>query len=122
MKTKMRTISQVTVLAIVMIFFSSLTFANVTGSDTVKIKTSAICGSCKTRIEKGVSAEKGVVSVDLNKDTKICTIVYKSDVTTPDKLRLAISKIGYDADNVTADPTAYKKLPACCQKGGKDND
>jgi cation transport ATPase len=116
----MKTMSKVTLLALVMIFFSSLTFAGVTGSDSVKIKTSAMCGSCKERIEKGVSAEKGVVSVNLNKDTKICTVVYKPELTTPDKLRLAISKLGYDADKVKADPTAYKKLPGCCQKDGKE--
>jgi len=116
----MKTMSKVTLLVLVMIFFSSLTFASGTGSDSVKIKTSAKCGSCKTRIEKGLTSEKGVVSANVNVDTKVCTVIYKSDVTTPDKLRLAISKIGYDADNVKADPTAYKKLPGCCQKDGKE--
>jgi copper chaperone CopZ len=84
----------------------------------IKIKTSAVCGSCKNRIEKNLAFEKGVTNVVLDLATKIVTITYKPSKTNPDKLRIAISKIGYDADNVKADPVAYKKLPLCCQKGG----
>lgn len=87
-------------------------------TDTVKILTSAVCGSCKTRIESNMAYEKGIISVVLDVDTKICTIIYKTDKTNPDKLRQAISKIGYDADSVFADPKAYEKLPACCKKDG----
>ncbi|MFH0866865.1 MAG: heavy metal-associated domain-containing protein [Bacteroidota bacterium] len=87
-------------------------------TDTVKILTSAVCGMCKTRIESNMAYEKGVVEVVLDVDSRICTIVYKTDKTDPDKLRQAISKIGYDADSVLADPKAYEKLPACCKKGG----
>lgn len=90
--------------------------------DTVKILTSAVCGMCKTRIESKVAYEKGVVSVVLDIDTKICTIVYKTEKTDPDKLRQAISKIGYDADTVPANPKAYEKLPACCKKDGIDHE
>jgi len=82
----------------------------------VKIKTSAVCGSCKTRIEKNLAYEKGVTGVTLDLETKIVIVTYKPDKTDPDKLRLAISKIGYDADNVPADPVAYEKLPPCCKK------
>lgn len=91
-------------------------------TDTVKVLTSAQCGMCKTRIEDNMAYEKGVTSVVLDLDTKVCTITYKTDKTDPEKLRLAISKIGYDADAVMADPKAYEKLPACCKKGGMDNE
>jgi len=30
-------------------------------------------------------------------------------------IRAAISKLGFDADNVKADPTAYEKLDGCCK-------
>jgi len=82
----------------------------------VKIQTSAICGMCKERIEGNMAFEKGVKSVSLDDETKIVTITYKTDKTDPDKLRKAISKLGYDADDVDADPKAYAKLPACCKK------
>jgi copper chaperone CopZ len=85
-------------------------------SDEVKIQTSAVCGMCKDRIEHDLSFEKGVKSVSLDKDTKIVTVGYNPEKTNPDKIRLAISKIGYDADDVKADPEAYAKLPGCCKK------
>ena len=82
----------------------------------IKIQTSAICGMCEERIESNMAYEKGVKSVVLDDETKIVTIMYKTDKTDPDKLRKAISKLGYDADDVEADPKAYAKLPACCKK------
>lgn len=83
----------------------------------IKIQTSAVCGDCEERIESNMAFEKGVKSVELDDETKIVTIVYKTAKTDPDKLRKAISEIGYDADDVEADPKAYAKLPACCKKG-----
>ncbi|MBL4654727.1 MAG: hypothetical protein JKY33_02775 [Bacteroidia bacterium] len=35
---------------------------------------------------------------------------------TIDNIRNAISKVGYDADEVEADPVAYEKLHGCCKK------
>lgn len=115
MKTTMKSL----MLAVIAIFLlNGCSSAQTTKkTDTVKILTSAVCGMCKDRIESKMAYEKGVVSVVLDNDTKICTIVYKSDKTDPDKLRQAISKIGYDADSVPADPKAYEKLPGCCKKG-----
>ena len=81
----------------------------------IKIQTSAICGMCEERIESNMAYEKGVKSVVLDDKTKIVTIMYKTDKTDPDKLRKAISKLGYDADDVEADPKAYAKLPPCCK-------
>jgi mercuric ion binding protein len=82
----------------------------------IKIQTSAICGMCEERIESNMAYEKGVKSVELDDETKIVTITYRVDKTDPKKLREAISKLGYDADDVKADPKAYAKLPACCKK------
>lgn len=88
--------------------------------EKIEIQTSAQCSECKDRIEKNMAYVKGVKSVNLNLETKIVSIEYKTEKTDPDKLRVAISKIGYDADDVNADIKAYNKLPACCQKGGHD--
>jgi periplasmic mercuric ion binding protein len=87
--------------------------------EEVQIQTSAVCGMCKERIETNIAYEKGVKKVELNNDTKIVTIGFDPRKNNADQLRTAISKIGYDADNVKADPTAYEKLPACCKKGNK---
>jgi len=88
----------------------------------LEIKTSSQCEICKERIEKNMAYEKGVKFVELDVETKILTLKYREDKTTPEQLRKAVSKIGYDADDVEADPVAYEKLPACCQKGGHDHE
>ena len=82
----------------------------------IRIQTSAQCEQCKSRIETALAYEKGVIRSNLDLDTRIVTVEYKTDKTTPDKLRQAISAVGYDAGDVPADTEAYAKLPPCCKK------
>jgi copper chaperone CopZ len=85
--------------------------------DTVEIKTSAVCNMCKERLEHNMAFEKGVKSVELDNDTKVLAITYKTNKTNEDELKKAVTKIGYDADELMADQKAHDRLPACCQKG-----
>ena len=82
----------------------------------IKIKTSAVCGMCKDKIEQGLAYEKGIKDVSLDVETKIATVKYNPAKITPDEIRKAISKLGYDADTVMADKKAYDKLSPCCKK------
>lgn len=84
--------------------------------DTIRVKTSSQCDMCKERIEETLAFERGVKSSELDLDTKIVTVAYKTGRTNPDRIRRAISKAGYDADDVPADAGAYGKLPSCCKK------
>jgi copper chaperone CopZ len=84
--------------------------------DTINIMTSAQCEMCKTRIESALAFEAGVVKSDLDLETKTITVVYKVGRTTPDKIREAITRVGYDADQMLANEEAYNKLPPCCKK------
>lgn len=81
----------------------------------VKIKTSAECDMCKTRIEKEVSLMKGVKKATLDLETKVLTVEYNSKKTSPEKIRAAIAALGYDADDVKANNRATQQLPHCCQ-------
>jgi mercuric ion binding protein len=82
----------------------------------IKIKTLAVCETCKKNIETALAFEKGVKKSELDLSTKIVTVIYNPLKTTPEKLKLAISNAGYDADEVKANPKAYKKLDECCKK------
>ena len=86
------------------------------GTETVQFKTSAVCDMCKARIEKSLAYEKGVQSAVLDVPSKVLTVTYKADKTTPAALRSAVQKTGYDADELTADARAYNRLPDCCKK------
>ena len=88
----------------------------------IKIKTSAVCGMCKETIEKSLAFEKGIKKSVLDVDSKIVTVTYNPEKITPEKIRLAISKVGYDADDIPANAKAYKKLDGCCKKGAVCND
>ena len=85
-------------------------------NNTIKIGTSAQCEMCTHRIEETLTFEKGIKSAKLDLETGIITVAYRTNRTNPEKIRNAISKIGYDADDVKADPDAYAKLPGCCKK------
>jgi periplasmic mercuric ion binding protein len=109
------------IIFILLFSFTASVFAQPQKEETVKIKTSAVCGSCKDRIEKGLKSEKGINSVSLDVETKIVTVKFDGTKTDPDKIRDKISKLGYNADNILADKTAYAKLPACCKDDAKKN-
>ena len=89
--------------------------------ETIVIKTSTQCGMCKERVEKAMAYEKDIVSSNLDVEKAEFTIIYKPAKTSPEKIRDAISKVGYDAGDVKADEKAYNDLPACCKKGGMDH-
>jgi copper chaperone CopZ len=120
MKTKimLRTILVITGL---LFLYSQTTFSQNSKPATIKIRTSAVCGQCKDRIEKGMAYEKGIKDITLDVDTKIATVRYSPAKTTPAEIRVAISKLGYDADSIPADKLAYAKLPPCCKKVPKGN-
>lgn len=101
------------VLMLVFVLASLILIAKET--QEVKIKTSAQCEMCKDRIEKALNKSKGVVSSDLDLDTKEVTVVYEPDKIDIDKIKQIISKTGYNADDVPANKKAYNKLPKCCQ-------
>jgi periplasmic mercuric ion binding protein len=89
--------------------------------ETIRIKTSAVCGQCKDRIEQGLAYDKGIKDVSLDVETKIATVKYVPSKINPDEIRKTISKLGYDADSIPADKKAYDKLPPCCKKDAKQH-
>jgi copper chaperone CopZ len=82
----------------------------------ISIKTSSQCEMCKARIEEALAFVKGVKTSNLDLESKMVKVTYNPDKTNPGIIREAISKAGYDADDISADPKAYEKLPACCKK------
>lgn len=84
----------------------------------VKIRTSIQCGQCVDRINAELPQLKGVKSVQYDLTKKLVIVRFMESEVTPDQIRTQLTKIGYDADGMAADPQAYQNLPACCQKGG----
>ena len=116
------------ILLFLIIGFSSFTMAQVVkkgGLEIATIKTPTVqCQECKERIENYISREEGVTKVLVDYKKKITKVTYVTDRTNLENVKTAIANLGYDADDVTANPESYKKLPTCCKKpedgGGHD--
>ena len=87
-------------------------------TEVVNIQTTAVCESCKARIEKALKSTDGVIEANLNLTNKKIKVKYNSEKTTADQIRTVIANTGYDADNVKKNEDGFKKLPHCCQKAG----
>jgi len=102
--------------AIVVVLVSGSLAAQTPKTLELEIKTSAQCSMCKETIEKAMAFEKGVVKAELVVETKILKLTYKPAKTSPETIRKAVSAVGYDADEVAAEPKAYASLSDCCKK------
>src|SRR5688572_799296 len=102
--------------AFTLLFFGMNAQAQGKKTETIKIKTSAVCDMCKTTIEKGIAYEKGVQNVNLDVASQMLTVSYRADKTNVETLRQAVTKLGYDADEAAADAKAYNRLDDCCKK------
>ena len=100
---------------------STVTAQNSPKSQTVVIKTSADCVQCKERIEGKLNYTKGITYADLNYKTKELTVKFKPTKISLQQIKKIVSELGYDADDVKANPEAQKKLPLCCQPGGMNH-
>jgi periplasmic mercuric ion binding protein len=96
-------------------FIANIGFAG-DNPQIVKIKTSAVCGMCKRKIEKNLVFEKGIEDVNLDIPSKIVTVKFNSKKTSIAEIKKIIANTGYDADEVTSNPEAYEKLSSCCKK------
>ncbi len=86
-------------------------------AQTVTIKTPTVqCESCKQRIENAMARVEGVAKTTVNFHNHTTKVTFWSDRTNIENVKTAIANIGYDADDVSADADAYKRLPLCCKK------
>ena len=82
------------------------------------IKTpTAQCEECKALIEKiAPQYLDGLVKINVNFRAKQTQVSWYPDRTNIEEIKTAIANAGFDADDVTANPEIYKKLPVCCKK------
>ncbi|MCX7737755.1 MAG: heavy-metal-associated domain-containing protein [Candidatus Kapabacteria bacterium] len=106
--------------------FSMNSFAE-TKLEECNIKTNAHCGDCKSKIEKALKKQGGVMSTNLNLDNKIVSVKYDPNKTNTDKLISAITTAGYTAelvsnkDEIKSETSTKAKSSKgdCCKSGVK---
>jgi periplasmic mercuric ion binding protein len=107
------------------IFLLLFTFAKISiagQTDTLKVKTQVYCDhcveceSCWPKMEKELTFTSGIKKSTFDPKSMVITVIYNPKRINPEKIRKTISKIGFDADDVKADPKAQGKLDGCCKK------
>lgn len=84
---------------------------------TSTIQTPTVqCESCKKRIEDQLKRVDGIQKVVVDVKKKTAKVTYLTDRTNLENIKTDIANLGYDADDVAANPEAYSRLPKCCQK------
>ncbi len=63
--------------------------------EVVTYLVSMSCKNCQQRIEKNIPYEKGVTDLKVDLPNKLVTIEYRTDKTSPEKLKAAIKKMGF---------------------------
>lgn len=116
----MKTIQKISLLTFVLALFSFVNLhaqekAKPAKSATIVIKTSGECDMCKKKIEGEIGKMAGVKKAEFDVATHMLTVEYNPRKVSPDKIRKAISEIGYDADDVKANNRAQRELPECCR-------
>jgi len=95
---------------------TATTYAQQKAVQKAVIQTPGVqCETCKTRIENRLVHEYGVSFVKADFKRHTVTVVWYTDRTNIENIKTALANLGYDADDVTADPDAYKRLPITCQ-------
>lgn len=75
-----------------------------------------ICETCGKNFDENLLKIKGLKMYELDEKNMTITVYYNGEKTNLQTIKTAISKLGYDADDVKADKEAYEKLDSCCKR------
>jgi copper chaperone CopZ len=113
-----------TILTVIITIISIQTSVAQTGKKNEKavIKTMIYCGHCKEcetcgkNFQENMLKIKGVKMYELDDKKMTITVYYNGQKTDLKNIKTAISKLGYDADEIKAEKEGYEKLDGCCKK------
>lgn len=100
----------------------SLSFGQTAKPGKAIIKTTIYCDHCKAcetcgkNFQSNMLKITGVKMYELDEKAMTITVYYNPKKTNLVTIKTAISKLGYDADEVKADASAYENLDNCCKK------
>ena len=106
---------------ILVIFFSVLMIGCNNASEEMVINTPTIqCGMCQKIIEVGLAKVDGVSNPRVDLKTKKTILLHDPEKTNKKSIEKIVSELGYQANNLKANPDSYANLPACCKIGGME--
>ena len=106
---------------ILAIFFSIFMIGCNNASEEMVINTPTIqCGMCQKIIEVGLAKVDGISNPRVDLKTKKTILFHDPEKTNKKSIEKIVSELGYQANNLKANPDSYADLPACCKIGGMD--
>ena len=112
-----------TIAFFLLLFCVETSFAqNARKNEKAVIKTTIYCDHCKQcetcgqNFQTNMLKIKGVKMYELDEKKMTITVYYNAQKTDLATIKTAISKLGYDADDIKADTASYEKLDGCCKK------
>jgi periplasmic mercuric ion binding protein len=118
----MKSIKLVFAILIAVFTFQTSVAQNGKKNEKAVIKTTIHCDHCKVCETCGQIFDteklkiKGVKMYELDEQNMTITVHYNGQKTNLTAIKTAITKLGYDADEMKADTVAYDKLDGCCKK------
>lgn len=104
----------------------TLTVTTVSGqsksTDKAVIKTTLYCDHCKVcetcgkKFQSELYKIKGIKMYELDETAQTITVYFNPKKTNLSIIKMAISQLGFDADDIKADSVAYESLDDCCKK------
>ena len=70
---------------------------------------------CEKTIEEALLYTMGVRDASVDVETAMVTVKYRADKTDVNKIRAAITAVGYKADDEKPTKKAYNDLHECCK-------
>jgi periplasmic mercuric ion binding protein len=104
-----------TLLALLFINLASFAQQKVADKAIISIPGLQPCEECAEKLQLVLSREEGVTGIKINVKKKNITVTWLTDRTNKENIKVAIANLGYAADDIEAEETAYKRLPKCCK-------
>lgn len=80
------------------------------------IKTPTVqCETCQSRVEAFLGRQYGVSTVRVNTRQKTTTVTWLNDRTNLENIKVYIANLGFDADDIEREESAFKRLPKDCK-------
>lgn len=70
---------------------------------------------CKAKIEQSLFKQYGIVDFKADLKKKNVTVTWLTDRTDIEQIKTMIANVGFNADDVTAEKSAFKRLSPVCK-------
>jgi hypothetical protein len=109
------------IILIIAVFFISISASAQKTNQKAVIQTvlncdhCSACETCGLKFKTEMLKIRGVKMYTLDEKAMTFTVYYNPVKTDLQTIKVAISKLGYDADEVKADQVSFEKLDDCCK-------